>query len=165
MANIRQRRNQADFIDTAPGKETPAYALMGTGFKTLDENPAAQTKSRRYVNDKSTTKSISGYDYSLAFDADQIREQAAVDFIIGIAENECVGEDAETWYIRVDLDKKNEDGTYHAKKRRVAVEVGSFTNDDGEMGCTGNLLGVGDWIEGKFDIKTKTFTANKAEDE
>lgn len=53
--------------------------------------------------------------------------------------------------------------TYHARKIRVAVEVASFTNDDGEMGCSGNFLAKGDPVEGTFDTATKTFTAKTSE--
>lgn len=155
---IRQRRNQANFLDCGTANEA-AFALLGVGAKTLDENPAAQTKSRKYVCDKSATKSISGYDWTTAFDIDQIREQAAINYIVNIGENQLVGEDAETDYVVVDLDQKETDGKYHARKFRVAIEVASFTNDDGEMGCTGNLLAKGDLIEGVFDMSTKTFTA------
>lgn len=157
---IRQRRDQANYLNTSKS-ESPSYALMGVGTKTLDENPSAQTKSRKYICDKSASKSISGYDWNSPFDIDQIREQEAINFIVNVGENQLVGEDAETDYIIVDLDQK--EGTtgssYHARKFDVAVEVASFTNDDGEMGCTGNLLGKGDPIEGTFDTSTKTFTA------
>lgn len=157
---IRQRRNQANYLDCG-SNETPAFALMGVGTKTLDENPSAQTKSRKYVCDKSATKSISGYDWNSAFDIDQIREQSAINYIVNIGEKQLVGEDAETDYVIVDLDQKEGSSgtTYHARKFRVAIEVASFTNDDGEMGCTGNFLAKGDPIEGTFDTSTKTFTA------
>lgn len=155
---VRQRRMQANYLNCANSTETTNYALMGAGAKTLDENPAAQTKTKKYVCDKSTRKSISGYDWSTAFDIDQIRSQDALSFIINIGENQLVGEDAETDYCIVDLDQKNDDGTYHARQFRIAVEVASFTNDDGEMGCTGNLLAKGDPIEGSFDTKSNTFT-------
>lgn len=153
---IRQRRNQANYLLVAEND----FELLGVGAKTLDENPTAQTKSRRYVCDKSTRKSISGYDWSTAFDIDQIRSQSAINFIINIGEKQLVGEDAETEYVIVDLDQKNTDGKFHARKFNIAVEIASFTNDDGDMGCTGNFLGKSDPVEGEFDIKTRTFTAN-----
>lgn len=156
---VRQRRMQANYLNCAL-VEAAVFALLGVGAKTLDENPSAQTKSRKYVCDKSATKSISGYDWSTAFDIDQIREQEAINFIVNIGEKQLVGEDAETDYVIVDLDQKEgESGTsYHARKFRVAIEVASFTNDDGEMGCTGNFLGKGDPVEGTFDTSTKKFT-------
>lgn len=156
---IRQRRMQANYLNCGSQEES-AYALLGVGAKTLDENPSAQTKSRKYVCDKSATKSISGYDWNTAFDIDQIREQEAINFIVNIGEQQLVGEDAETDYVVVDLDQKDESSatSYHARKFQIAIEVASFTNDDGEMGCTGNFLGKGDPIEGTFDTSTKTFT-------
>lgn len=160
---IRQRRMQANFLNCGTGEEA-SYALLGVGAKTLDENPSAQTKSRKYVCDKSTTKSISGYDWNTAFDIDQIRSQEAINFIVNIGEKQLVGEDAETDYVVVDLDQKEGDSgtTYHARKFSIAIEVASFTNDDGEMGCTGNFLSKGDPVEGTFDTSSKTFTATEA---
>lgn len=162
--SIRQRRMQANYLKTSSN----TFSLLGVGAKTLDENPAAQTKSRRYVCDKSASKSISGYDWSTAYDIDQIKDQAAVDFIVNIGENQLIGEDAETEYVIVDLDRPVITGSgneqvistteFHARKLDIAVEVASFTNDDGEMGCTGNLLGKSDPVEGTFNTSTKTFT-------
>ena len=159
--NIRQRRMQANYINTTPSAQSPVYSLLGVGAKTVDENPSAQTKSRRYIIDKGATKSISGYDWNSAFDIDQIRDQAAISYICNIGEKQLIGEDAETDYVIVDLDQpvENAENTYHARHFDIAVEVASFSNDDGEMGCTGNFLAKGDPIEGTFNTSTKTFTA------
>lgn len=161
MAGIRQRYRVANYLNVAAtGEETAEYALMGTGFTELEENPTAQTSSKRYVNDKSATKSITGYDWSTPFNTDQIREEKAVDYICAIGENQKTGADAETDYVVVDLDGTPSSGTkYPARHFRVAIEVSSFTNTDGEMGASGNLLGIGDVEIGTFDTSTKTFTA------
>lgn len=157
---IRQRPIEADYLNTAPGEETPSYALMGTGFTSLDENPAAQTKTRKYINQASSSGSISGYAWTAAFAADQIPEQAAISFIKNIYDHELTGEDAETDYVKVDLDQaiNNKENTFHARKRRVAVEIASNPNNDGELGISGNLLAVSDWEEGEFNTSSKTFT-------
>ena len=81
---IRQRRMQANYLDCGGTNKSPNFSLLGVGAKTLDESPAAQTKSRKYVCDKSATKSISGYDWTTAFEVDQIREQDAINYIINI---------------------------------------------------------------------------------
>ena len=83
---IRQRRMQANYLDCGGTNKSPNFSLLGVGAKTLDESPAAQTKSRKYVCDKSATKSISGYDWTTAFEVDQIREQDAINYIINIGE-------------------------------------------------------------------------------
>lgn len=160
MSKIRQRPIEADYLNTAPGEETPSYALMGTGFTSLDENPAAQTRSRRYINQSSSSTSINGYAWTAAFAADQIPEQAAISFIKDISDHEKTGEDAETDYVKVDLDQKiaSKENTYHARRRRVAIEIASNPNNDGELGISGNLLAVSDWVEGEFNTSTKAFT-------
>ena len=159
--NIRQRREQANYINTTPGEENAVFSLLGVGVKTLDENPSAQTSSKKYIVDKSTTHHIKGYDWAVPFDADQIRSQAALAYLCDIGEKQKIGEDAETQYVIVDLDQAiaNKENTFHARMINVAIEISSFPNDDGEMGISGNFLGQGDMIEGEFNTSTKVFTA------
>lgn len=163
---VKQRRGFADYLNVAPsGSETEKIVLMGAGFTKLDESPSAQTSSKRYVNQKSATKSITGYDDSFPFETDQIRDQEAVEFLCNIGEKRLTGVEAETDYYRVDLDKKiGASGTeFQARKFRVAVEIADFADNEGEMTASGNLLGIGDMVEGKFDTTTKKFTATVAE--
>nr|DAD89765.1 MAG TPA: hypothetical protein [Siphoviridae sp. ctWDo30] len=159
---IKQRRNIADYLNV--GTDTEKYAFMGTGFTDLNESPSAQTSSKKYINSKSATKAINGYDWSAPFTTDQIRTEEAIEFICNIGEKELLGADAETEYVKVDLDKKvGASGTeYEARKRRVAIEVSEFSNNDGEMQASGNLLGISDWEFGKFDTTTKAFTAESS---
>jgi len=156
---VRQRRVQAHYLNV--GASTEDYVLCGAGFTDLNESPAAKTSSKRYVNDKSESKAIIGYDWSVPFTTDQIREEKAVDFICNIGEMQLVGDEAETTYVIVDLDKKvGETGTaYKARKFKVAVEISDFGDEDGEMTASGNFLGVGDLVAGTFDASTKAFTA------
>lgn len=135
---------------------------MGAGFTDLNESPSAQTTSKRYVNDKNATKSIVGYDWSTAFNTDMIRSEKAVDYICNIGELQLVGSEAETDYIIVDLDKpvSEKENTFTARKFRVAIEVSSFDNNDGDMAASGNLLGIGDLVVGEFNTTTKAFTAS-----
>lgn len=159
LKSVRQRRMQANYLDI--GKEdTPKFVLMGAGFTDLNEEPGAQTSSKRYINDKSTSKAITGYEWQAPYTADQIKTEEAIKYICEIGELQKTGAEAETNYIIVDLDQKVGDSgdIYHARKIHVAVEVSSFGNEDGEMTCEGNLLGVGDVVEGTFDTKALTFT-------
>lgn len=154
---VKQRRKYADYINV--GKDSDTYELMGAGFTELNESPSAQTSSKKYINDKSASKSIIGYDWSTSFNTDMIRSEKAVEYICNIGEMQLIGAEAETDYIKVDLDKVGKtEGTFVARKFRVAVEVASFDNNDGEMACSGNLLGIGDMTIGEFNTSTKTFT-------
>ncbi|MDD3140852.1 MAG: hypothetical protein PHX08_18040 [Lachnospiraceae bacterium] len=162
LKSVRQRRMQSNYIDIGT-ESTPKFALMNAGFTDLNEEPGAQTSSKRYIGDKSTSKGITGYEWQAPYTTDQIRSEEAIKFICDIGELQKTGADAETDYVIVDMDQKvgSEDSaaTYHARKIHVAVEVSSFGNEDGEMTAEGNLLGVGDVVEGTFDTSTKTFTA------
>lgn len=161
---IKQRRSFANYLNT--GTTDVSYSLMNAGFTDLNEAPSAQTGSKKYVGDKSSTKSIIGYDWSTAFNTDMIRAEEAVDFICNIGEMQLIGADAETDYIIVDLDKKaTAENTFKARKFKVAIEVSSFDNNDGEMAASGNLLGVGDLVVGIFNVQTKTFTEDTNEEE
>ena len=53
----------ADYLNVGT-TEKAEYALMGTGFTTLDESPGAQTESVKYVNEKSSSSSVTGYETS-----------------------------------------------------------------------------------------------------
>lgn len=91
---------------------------------------------------------------------DLIRSEKAIQFIADIGENEKTGADAETLYVKVYLNKPvaEKQNTFEAKQRRVAVEVAEFSDNDGEIQGSGNLLGKTDWVNGTFDTTTKTFT-------
>lgn len=162
---VKERRKFADYLDVTPTAEERKYVLLGAGFTQLDENPSAQTSSKRYVNDASATKSITGYDDAFPFTADQIRAQEGLDFICNIGENRLTGAAAESTLIRVDLDKKVAPAgdaaveEYEARLFRVAVEIANFADSDGQMTADGNFLPKGSVQTGKFNIKTCTFTA------
>lgn len=159
--NTVMRYQVADYINTGDST-TPAYVLMGTGFNTLNESFNPQTETKTYVNDKSASTSINSYQEQFPFDADFIKSEEAVLYLYNIGRNNLTGSDAETDYIRVELFNpvSGSENTYKARKFKVAVEV---TNCDGEGGSnltlTGNLNGVGDFVDGTFNTATKEFTA------
>lgn len=158
MSNkIKGRNGIANYLNI--GTTTEEYVLMGAGFTELNETPAAQTSSKKYINDKGATKRIIGYDWSTPFSTDQIRDEKAIEFICNIGEVQLVGDQCETDYVVVDLDKKaTAANEYKARKFRVAIEVAEFPNNEGEMTATGNLLAVGDLVLGVFNTTTKKFT-------
>lgn len=157
---VEQRYQQPDYIDVSGGSGTPRYELLGFGVTQLDNSPSAQTTSKRYVNQKSATQSIGSYEWTAPLEFDLIRSEKAIEFIAGIGENEKTGVDAETLYVKVFLNKPvaSKQNTYEARQRRVAVEVADFSDNDGEIQGSGNLLGKTDWVNGEFNTKTKTFT-------
>lgn len=157
---IRQRHMEADYLNIGTPEE-PEFALCGTGFTSLNENPSAQTSSKRYINSVSNRQSVNGYQWTAPFEADQIRSEEALEFIRDISDKLLVGADCETEFVQVDLDKPAEEGenTFHARQRIVAIGISSVTDNTGEMGFSGTFYGVTDPVEGTFNTQTKTFTA------
>lgn len=151
-----------DYIET--GAST--YSLLGLGVVSLDENPGAKIDKQAFINDRSVSGTVTGYENSFAFDA-QLRTGAGaegIEYIYGIARDQKTGSDAETYYCRVDLYKGAGAGTtYPARRFKVAVEVASVTGAGTEiMRVTGNLHQVGNFEEGTFDTSAKTFTPASA---
>lgn len=150
---IRKRKVQANYL-----KVKEAFELLGAGFTELNESPSAQTTSKRYINQSSSSQSVTGYEWSTSFNTDQIASDKAIEYIRNIGEMQLTGADTETEYIIVDLDKKSsEENKFRARKFKVAIAVDSFDDNDGELGISGNFLGQSDPIEGTFDTSTKTF--------
>lgn len=151
---VRSRTLVADYL-SVNGK----FELMGAGFTQIDENTNAKTSSKQYVNDKTSTNSITSYETSFDFETDQIRSESAVEFLCNVGEMHLIGSDAETDYIRVDLDKPSTtSGSFRARKFNVAIEVDDLSSKDGEMSAKGKLLCKGDFVLGSFDTSSKTFT-------
>ncbi|MBS6195485.1 MAG: hypothetical protein KH828_07895 [Clostridiales bacterium] len=161
MAGAKARNMEADYLNIGT-KEEEKYVLMGFGFTKIDDAPSAQVKSRRYVNDKGASKSIGSYDWNAPYELELIEEEEAINFIAEIGRREKIGTEAEADYVKVDLAGTKGEKGYPARKRRVAIEVAEFTDSDGEITGSGNLLGKSDWKFGFFDVKAKTFTEETA---
>ncbi|NGT68167.1 hypothetical protein G6Z16_14990 [Clostridium perfringens] len=152
--SIRNRTLVADYLEV--GEE---FVFMGTGFTDLNESPNAKVNKKQYINDKSPTSSIVSYESEFDFETDQVREEKAIEYICDIGETHKTGSDAETYYIKVDLDKPGTtDNTYRARKFKVAIQVDDLGSKDGEMGTKGKLLTQGDLEVGTFNTQTRTFT-------
>ena len=149
---IRKRKIQANYL-----KVGETFELLGTGFTELNESPSAQTTSKRYINQSSSSRSVTGYEWSSSFNADQIASEKAIEHIRNIGEMQLTGADTETEYVIVDLDKEAQNGGYRARKFNIAIAVDSFDDNDGELGTSGNFLGQSDPVEGTFDTSAKTF--------
>jgi hypothetical protein len=72
------RKDIADYLLI---KSTGKFALMGTGFNTLNETVGAQTEEKTYVNDVSSSFTIKSYKPQFAFDTDLIVDDAETEAI------------------------------------------------------------------------------------
>ena len=84
------RNKVADYLNTEPGGESPAYHLMNV-FETIDENPNAQVVEKHYTSDKAATKLTSGYAPQFPITGDQYLDNDVSEFIRDIAEEQQIG--------------------------------------------------------------------------
>lgn len=156
--NVIKRHQFADYLNIATEND-PKFVLMGTGFKTLDEEPGAKKESKKYVNEKASSSSVVGYETVFPFDSDLIKDQEAVIALYNVGRNHYTGSDAEFEYVRVELwdpaeKKANE---FAARKFIVSTEISKISGEN-DISVSGNLNAVGDFVPGTFNTKTKTFT-------
>jgi len=151
---VRKRKIQANYMKVKEG-----FELLGTGFTELNESPSAQTASKRYINQSSSSQSVTGYEWNSSFNTDQIVSDKAIEYIKDIGEMQKTGADTETDYLIVDLDKPAvTEGSFRGRFFKIAIAVDSFDDNDGELGISGSFLGQSDPVEGTFDTKIKEFT-------
>lgn len=136
-------------------------------FEELDENPAAQVDEFHFTCNKTATKNTKGYAPVFPIKARMYKNNTVAEWLRDVGEEQKVGADCETDYIRVRLYQPitGESNTYYARKFRVSAEISSFTGAGGEsMVIAGNLNSVADVVVGKFNTTTKTFTATSVLD-
>lgn len=157
------RYDIADYLNIGEkGSESENYALLGTGVNTLDETVGAQTDSKTYINDKTQTTTVKGYQTEFPYDTDMVLDEAASMALYKVGRDHKTGEDAEFDYVRVDIYDKVSDNVFKARKFRVAAVVSDSKGNGGEvMVNTGTLSCVGDPVQGTFNTTTKKFTADE----
>lgn len=150
-----QRTDILHFMDVTDEVKEPAeketyYQQLGAGFTSVTESPSAQTKERKYINEKSSRKNITSYSPSFAFETLLMFNNPAVRKIYRIYKQRKTGTDAVVPMITVDAFETAKNGYYPAYNGKYAVEVSSCDDDD-DMIIKGNLNGQGDEIIGWFD--------------
>lgn len=152
----------ADYLNTGTSAEK-VWSLMGLGFTQLDENPNPVVDEKAYINDKASTKSITGYGATFPFTADVYSDEDAISKLMDIAEGQLTGSAANVEYLRTKF-LVNDSGepittTVDARMFMTSVEVTGITGAGTEaLVIAGNLHQRGDFTPGTFNLSTKAFT-------
>lgn len=147
-----QRTDILHFMEVTAAEEDAeaVYQQLGSGFMAMTESPSAQTKERKYINEKSSRKNITSYAPSFAFEAQLMFNNPAIRRIYDIYTKRKTGTDAIVTMITVDAFDTADSGYYPARKGNYAVEVSSCDDDD-DMIIKGNFNGQGDEQQGWFN--------------
>lgn len=149
------RHDVADYLEVNGTLE-----LMSV-YNSIDENPTAQTKETQYTADKTKSKRTTGYATVFPITGDMYRNEKTSEYLRDIGEEQRLGTECETNYIRVRLYQPiaGKANNFYARQFRVAVEISGITGAGGEnMVIAGNLNSIADVVIGTFDTTTKTFT-------
>ncbi|MDE5741494.1 MAG: hypothetical protein K2H90_03495 [Oscillospiraceae bacterium] len=128
------------------------WSQMGVGWTSNTESPSAQTKERKFINEKSKRKNITSYAPSFGFEVLLMFNKPEVRTVYDIYTKRKTGTDAVVTVVTVDAFEEAVNGYYPARNGRYAVEVSSCDDDD-DMIIKGNLNGQGDESIGWFDPK------------
>lgn len=126
------------------------WSQMGVGWTSNTESPSAQTKERKFINEKSKRKNITSYAPSFGFEVLLMFNKPEVRTVYDIYTKRKTGTNAVVTVVTVDEFEEAVNGYYPARKGKYAVEVSSCDDDD-DMIIKGNLNGQGDEAMGWFD--------------
>lgn len=157
-----QRTDIAIYMDitgesgvTSSGNEA-VYTNCGTAWTTFTESPNAQTKQRKFINEKTERNNITRYSPQWAFEVLLMYNRPEIKKIYNIVKQRKTGSDTIVTFIVVDLF----DNT--ARQVKAAVQVSSLDDDD-DMIIKGTFYNQGDEVLGTFDTEKGIFTASGSE--
>lgn len=153
-----QRKNSTIYMLVEGSDSTAVYEELGTGWTKFDENPGAQTKSKKYINSSDEVTKTTSYKRAFPFEVELMYNRPAIKKVYDISTLGKIGSDALVELILVDefLPEVESKG-YPARKIIAAVSVDSNTGED-DMVMSGNFNSQGDAIQGYFDTTAGTFT-------
>lgn len=149
--------------DAQTEEVTSGYSLMGTGFKSINEAPNAETEETGYINQKSMSTTTKSYNNKWSGSADKIVDDKAVMNLYDIAYYQKTGEEAERNLVEIDRSQPyGADGkTYKARLIRVSCVISNIAKEaTNKITYDFELSAVKDPVFGKFDTSTKTFTVH-----
>lgn len=152
-----------DIEDTKASGATANIQLMNIGVTKFDENSNPTEKSKQYIGDKSKTNTVTGYDSQFSIESDLIKNEDVVEYLYSIFRDRKTGKYAQQDLFIVELwnPVTGSENTYKARKLKTTAVISSKTANPGEnITFSGDLKGVGDFVDGTFNVSTKTFTPN-----
>jgi hypothetical protein len=153
LSAVAQRTEIIPYMEIEAG----AYYQMAEGWTVYTENPNAQTKERKFINDTTSSTSITSYKPTYAFEALLYYNDPAIAKVYDIAKSRKTGANARVPLILVDKFAAEVSGAYPARKLTATVGVSSFDDDD-DIILKGNFNAWGTEIAGTFNPTTGTFT-------
>ena len=160
MAEMREKLMHFFNIGTAT---EPIYVLLGDGITSLTEEFNPESETKQYINQANGTTSIKSYTPSISVEKEYIKDDALQKWIDEKIKILPTGASAQSDYVRINILEIAEGTSYPAVKRKCSYQFDSIGGDAGSELKSGMTLGgIGDGIQGTFDVEKLTFTEVKA---
>lgn len=159
-----KREELLHYFDTSMGTETPAYALLGDGIESLEEQFNPEEETKQWINQANGNTTVKSYTPSLDVSKEDCVDDAMQACIDKLVDTLPTGKSAESYYVRFRLKDVTETaGTYTAYRRKCAVSVTSTGGDAGSNVMNAiKIGGKGEAEKGTFNVSTNTFTLDAA---
>lgn len=146
--------------------EAETFARM-KGFTEMSTNKNPSEYSRRYVDEAFEQTDVTGYSPSISYGFDHYIGDTVHDDIVGITDNEKLGDDAVRSIVIVDFTKPVEGKGYEAKKRSFAVIPDSEGDSTDAYTYSGTFRSKGEVVHGTATVENDvaTFIATAAEED
>ena len=159
MAEMREKLMHFFNIGTS---EEPEYVLLGDGITSMTEEFNPESDTKQYINQANGTTVIKSYTPSISIEKEYIKDEALQKWIDEKIKILPTGSSAQSDYIRINILDSVSDGVYNAVKRKCSYQFDSIGGDAGsELVNAMTLGGIGEGIQGTFNVSTSTFTATE----
>lgn len=152
--------DEALYLDI--GAEAPDIQVMNVGVTKFDENSNPTEKEKQYIGQKSKTTTVTGFNNVFDIESDLIKNDKVIQDLYGIFRMRKTGADAQRTLYIVELwnPVSMKENTFKARKILTSAIIAGKTATPGEeITFNGTLKGMGDFVDGEFNISTKTFEA------
>ena len=157
MAEMREKLMHFFNIGTATA---PNYVLLGDGITSLTEEFNPEQDTKQYIHQSNGTTTVKSYTPSISVEKEYIKDDELQKWMDAKIKILPTGTAAQSDYIRINILEDSVDGAYPAVKRRCSFQFDSIGGDAGnELVSSMTLGGIGDGIQGTFDVESRTFTA------
>ncbi len=128
------------------GGEGNKYVRM-TGFTELSTSKNAKEYNRQYVDEKSERSDVVGYAPSMSYKFDREEDNEVHDTLVGITDEEKVGNEAHVRILVVDMVSDTE-GSFEAVCREFSVIPSTEGDSNDAYTYSGTFKACGDRIKG-----------------
>lgn len=151
--------DEAHYFDIGTS-QTPNVVLGGV-ITQLDENSNPTESEKQYIHQKTKTTKVTGFGDEFPITSDLVKGDEVSEYFYGIFRDRKTGTNAQVIHYIVELWNPTETANvYKARKQVQTVSISSKVANPGEeITFNGTLKGVSDFVNGTFNISTKTFTA------